>query len=41
MAALSLCNVVKRYGSGPSANAVIHGVNAEINDGEFNVIVGP
>jgi sn-glycerol 3-phosphate transport system ATP-binding protein len=41
MAALSLRNVVKRYGSGPSANAVIHGVNAEITDGEFIVIVGP
>ena len=41
MAALSLRNVVKRYGSGPSANAVIHGVDAEISDGEFIVIVGP
>ena len=41
MAALSLRNVVKRYGSGPSANAVIHGVDAEITDGEFIVIVGP
>ncbi len=41
MAALSLRNVVKRYGSGPSASAVIHGVNAEITDGEFIVIVGP
>jgi sn-glycerol 3-phosphate transport system ATP-binding protein len=41
MAALSLRNVVKRYGSGPKANPVIHGVNAEIADGEFVVIVGP
>ena len=41
MAAISLRNVVKRYGIGPKANAVIHGVNAEIADGEFVVIVGP
>ena len=41
MAAISLKNVVKRYGIGPKANQVIHGVNAEIADGEFIVIVGP
>ncbi len=41
MASLSLRNVVKRYGHGPKANQVIHGVNAEIADGEFIVIVGP
>jgi len=41
MAAISLRNVVKRYGLGPKANQVIHGVNAEITDGEFVVIVGP
>ncbi len=41
MASLSLRNVVKRYGHGPKANQVIHGVNAEIKDGEFIVIVGP
>ena len=41
MAAISLRNVVKRYGKGSSANQVIHGVNAEIADGEFIVIVGP
>nr|WP_315239213.1 sn-glycerol-3-phosphate import ATP-binding protein UgpC [uncultured Albidiferax sp.] len=41
MAAISLKNVIKRYGKGPSANQVIHGVNAEISDGEFIVIVGP
>ncbi|WP_367847322.1 sn-glycerol-3-phosphate import ATP-binding protein UgpC [Rhodoferax sp. WC2427] len=41
MAAISLSNIIKRYGKGPSANQVIHGVNAEINDGEFIVIVGP
>jgi sn-glycerol 3-phosphate transport system ATP-binding protein len=41
MGAISIRNVVKRYGHGPKANAVIHGVNAEIADGEFVVIVGP
>jgi sn-glycerol 3-phosphate transport system ATP-binding protein len=41
MAAISLRNVIKRYGAGPKANQVIHGVNAEIADGEFIVIVGP
>jgi sn-glycerol 3-phosphate transport system ATP-binding protein len=41
MASISLRNVVKRYGTGPKANPVIHGVNAEIADGEFIVIVGP
>ena len=41
MASITLKNIVKRYGSGKSANQVIHGVNAEIADGEFVVIVGP
>jgi sn-glycerol 3-phosphate transport system ATP-binding protein len=41
MAAISLRQVVKRYGSGATANPVIHGVDAEIADGEFVVIVGP
>ncbi|MDE2501947.1 MAG: sn-glycerol-3-phosphate import ATP-binding protein UgpC [Burkholderiales bacterium] len=41
MASLSIRQVVKRYGKGPKANAVIHGVSAEIGDGEFIVIVGP
>jgi len=41
MASLSLRNIIKRYGHGPKANQVIHGVNAEIHDGEFVVIVGP
>ena len=41
MAAISLRKVVKRYGTGPTANQVIHGVDAEIADGEFVVIVGP
>jgi sn-glycerol 3-phosphate transport system ATP-binding protein len=41
MGAISLRNIVKRYGHGPKANQVIHGVSAEIADGEFVVIVGP
>ena len=41
MASISLKNIVKRYGSGKSAVPVIHGVNAEIQDGEFIVLVGP
>jgi len=41
MASISLKNIVKRYGSGKSANQVIHGVTADILDGEFVVIVGP
>ena len=41
MGAISLRNVEKIYGSGAKANKVIHGVNVEIADGEFVVIVGP
>jgi sn-glycerol 3-phosphate transport system ATP-binding protein len=41
MASISLKNIIKRYGTGKSATQVIHGVNAEISDGEFIVIVGP
>jgi len=41
MGAISISKVVKRYGHGAKANQVIHGVNAEITDGEFIVIVGP
>jgi sn-glycerol 3-phosphate transport system ATP-binding protein len=41
MGAISIRNVVKAYGRGAKANQVIHGVNAEIADGEFIVIVGP
>ena len=41
MASISLRDVVKHYGQGPKAVPVIHGVNAEIADGEFIVIVGP
>ena len=41
MASISLQNLIKRYGVGKSANQVIHGVSAEVADGEFVVIVGP
>jgi sn-glycerol 3-phosphate transport system ATP-binding protein len=41
MASLSFRNIVKRYGIGPKANQVIHGVSAEIQDRELVVIVGP
>ncbi|HUR89458.1 MAG TPA: sn-glycerol-3-phosphate import ATP-binding protein UgpC [Ramlibacter sp.] len=41
MAGIQLKNVVKRYGSGKAELQVIHGVNAEIGDREFVVIVGP
>jgi sn-glycerol 3-phosphate transport system ATP-binding protein len=41
MAAIELKNVVKRYGHGKHELQVIHGVNAEVADREFIVIVGP
>jgi sn-glycerol 3-phosphate transport system ATP-binding protein len=41
MGSLSIRDVVKEYGQGPKAVRVIHGVSAEITDGEFIVIVGP
>ena len=41
MASISLKNIVKRYGTGKAAVPVIHGVSAEIKDGEFVVLVGP
>ncbi len=41
MASITLKNVIKRYGKGKGANQVINGINAEILDGEFVVIVGP
>ena len=41
MASLTLSNVVKHYGSGKQIVPVIHGVNADIQDGEFIVLVGP
>jgi sn-glycerol 3-phosphate transport system ATP-binding protein len=41
MASITLNKVVKRYGSGKTANPVIHAISASIADGEFIVIVGP
>ncbi|MFM7704838.1 MAG: ATP-binding cassette domain-containing protein, partial [Rubrivivax sp.] len=41
MGAIALRRVEKTYGAGPKGNKVIHGVDAEIADGEFIVIVGP
>ena len=41
MAAISLKNVIKRYGSGKQELQVIHGVSAEVGKGEFIVVVGP
>jgi len=41
MGAISLRKIEKTYGFGPLANKVIHGVDAEVADGEFIVIVGP
>jgi sn-glycerol 3-phosphate transport system ATP-binding protein len=41
MASIALRRVEKTYGFGPKAFKAIHGVEAEIADGEFVVIVGP
>ncbi|MBA2964642.1 MULTISPECIES: sn-glycerol-3-phosphate import ATP-binding protein UgpC [Ramlibacter] len=41
MAAISLRNVVKRYGKAKQELQVIHGIDAEVSDREFIVIVGP
>jgi sn-glycerol 3-phosphate transport system ATP-binding protein len=41
MASIQLKNVVKRYGTGKHQLQVIHGVNADVADREFIVIVGP
>ncbi len=41
MASLEFKQVIKRYGTGPAAVQVIHGVDALIHDGEFIVMVGP
>ena len=41
MASIQLNNVIKIYGSGKHALQVIHGINADIADHEFIVIVGP
>jgi sn-glycerol 3-phosphate transport system ATP-binding protein len=41
MANVQLKDIRKSYGQGPKAVAVIHGITAEIADGEFVVMVGP
>jgi sn-glycerol 3-phosphate transport system ATP-binding protein len=41
MASISFKNVVKRYGTGKGSVQVLHGVDAQIADHEFIVIVGP
>ena len=41
MASIELQGLVKRYGQGPRSVQVLHGVDAQIHDGEFVVIVGP
>jgi sn-glycerol 3-phosphate transport system ATP-binding protein len=41
MASIQLRNVTKKYGTGKQELQVIHGVSADIADGEFIVIVGP
>jgi sn-glycerol 3-phosphate transport system ATP-binding protein len=41
MGSIALRRVEKTYGQGPKAFKAIHGVDAEIADGEFVVIVGP
>src|SRR4051812_1178880 len=41
MAAIQLKNVTKKYGQGKTELQVIHGVDADVADREFVVIVGP
>ncbi|KQV94587.1 sn-glycerol-3-phosphate import ATP-binding protein UgpC [Rhizobacter sp. Root1221] len=41
MGSISIRNVSKQYGLAGKGPAVIHGIDAEIADGEFIVIVGP
>jgi sn-glycerol 3-phosphate transport system ATP-binding protein len=41
MASIQFKNVIKQYHQGKQSLQVIHGVNADIADGEFIVIVGP
>ena len=41
MASITLQNIIKEYGTGAKTVPVIHNLNAQINDGEFVVIVGP
>ena len=41
MASISFKNLTKRYGTGKTAVQILHGIDAEITDHEFVVIVGP
>ncbi|NIM42521.1 MAG: sn-glycerol-3-phosphate ABC transporter ATP-binding protein UgpC [Hydrogenophaga sp.] len=41
MATLQFKNVIKQYRQGKQSLQVIHGISADITDGEFIVIVGP
>ncbi len=41
MASISFKNIIKRYGTGKTAVQILHGIDAEITDHEFIVIVGP
>ncbi len=41
MASISFKNITKRYGTGKTAVQILHGIDAEITDHEFIVIVGP
>jgi len=41
MASITLSHLQKTYGTGAKGNTVIHDLSAQIQDGEFVVIVGP
>ena len=41
MASISFKNITKRYGTGKATVQILHGIDAEITDHEFIVIVGP
>lgn len=41
MASITLSNIFKRYQTGQHITQVIHGISAEVKDGELVVIVGP
>ena len=41
MASISFKNITKCYGAGKTAVQILHGIDAEITDHEFIVIVGP
>jgi multiple sugar transport system ATP-binding protein len=41
MSSLELKSLIKEFGSGSGVTRVIHGVDLQVNDGEFVVFVGP